>query len=73
MNDIIKEEDDDDEEDNKFINNIVALKSGNLEISKNNKVEIYFFRKLDYSQKSKFFKNKLIKKSNCLFQNINFI
>ena len=68
-----EEEDDDEEEDNNFISNIVALKSGNFALSKNNKVEIYDFQKLDYSQKSKFFKNKIIKKSNCLLQIINFI
>ena len=67
------EEEDDDDEDNNFISNIVALKSGNFAISKNNKVKIYDFRKLDYSQKSKFFKNELIKKCKCLLQNINFI
>ena len=51
---------------------MVSLKSGNFAISNNRKVEIYDFRKLDFSKKRKTFNKQSIKESNCLLQRIYF-
>ena len=55
---------------NDFINNMVALKSGNFAISNDYKIEIYDFRKLDYSKENSVFDDEFIRNSNCLLQEI---
>ena len=60
------------EQNNNFINNMVALQSGNFAISIQRRVEIYDFRKLHYTQKMEVFDNNLIKKSQCFLQKISF-
>ena len=60
------------EKDKNFISSMVSLMSGNFAISNNRKVEIYDFRKLDFSKKRKTFNKKSINESNCLLQRIYF-
>ena len=60
------------EQNNNFINNMVALQSGNFAISIQRRVEIYDFRKLHYTQKKEIFDNNLVKKSQCFLQKISF-
>ena len=60
------------EQDNYFLNNMVALKSGNFAISIQRRVEIYDFRKLNYNEERDTFDDNLIKNSQCLLQKINF-
>ena len=60
------------EQNNNFINNMIALQSGNFAISIQRRVEIYDFRQLYYTQKTEVFDNNLIKKSQCFLQKISF-
>ena len=66
-------EDETEEEDNNFISNLIALKSGNFAISKKNKVEIYDFKKLDYTKDINVYDEDLIKENNCLLQELSFV
>ena len=59
------------EQNNNFVNNMVALKSGNFAISIKRMVEIYDFTKLNYYQNKEVFDDKLIKEK-CLLQKIKF-
>ena len=49
---------------------MIRLRSGNFAISNKNKIEIYDFSKLNYENEIKVFDNKLIKKNECLIQEI---
>ena len=60
------------EQNNNFVNNMIALHSGNFAISIQRRIEIYNFKKLNYKQKQNVFDNDLIKKSQCLLQKIYF-
>ena len=60
------------EQNNNFVNNMIALQSGNFAISIQRRVEIYDFRKLHYTQKKEIFDNNLVKKSQCFLQKISF-
>ena len=53
---------------------MIILSSGNYALSMKEAIEIYDFRKLNFSEeKNKIYKNKQIKESNCLLQRINLV
>ena len=59
---------------NNSIFNMIILSSGNYALSMKEAIEIYDFRKLNFSEENnKIYKNKQIKESNCLLQRINLV